>query len=126
MALGVSLQNRVEFNVPTESVVHSFSIFEYRLCTRTELGAGDNMLNKTLSLPSRSSQFDYLTSLGDLATPTKSSVTICCRKDFVIGSMHTLDYRINTRCLLGAKHGAGDAKCPMEDTKKFKMVSETE
>lgn len=32
------------------------------------------MLNKTLSLPSRSSQFDYLTTLGDLATPTKSSV----------------------------------------------------
>lgn len=48
MALGERLQYRVEFNVPTEPVVHSFSIIEYLPCSRIESCAGDTTLNKTV------------------------------------------------------------------------------
>lgn len=43
-----------------------------------------------------------------------------------LGSMLLLDHDINPRYLLYAKCGAWDTKGQVEDTKKYKMVSEND
>lgn len=48
---GERFQNRVEFFESTDPV-HSFSVIEYLLCTRTESDVGDTMLKDSV-LPSK-------------------------------------------------------------------------
>lgn len=74
-----------------------------------------------LSLPSGSSQFGYSTAFRDNSHP-RGQFCFCVLPQGLCDWMtvNTLDYKINTRCLLGAEYGAQDTKCRMEDAKKYK------
>lgn len=108
MALGGEcLQNRVELITPPSLFVHSFSISEYFLCTRTESGAGDTMLKRTV--PDLKKLSVPLLNFQGLLHPHEKPCN-CCHKTLWLphSSMHMLDYRIGPRCLLWTKYGARD------------------